>query len=57
MFINFIGKSFNNIRFLVTKMFFFLVVMTLNTVNVSKDIGREFMRGSSGSGPLCFKLT
>lgn len=60
MFINFIGKSFHNIWFLVSKMFlgfFCLVVMALNTVNVSKDMGRELMRGSSGSGPFGIKLT
>lgn len=52
MFINFIGKSFHNIRYLVTiKGFFCLVVMTLNNVNVSKNMGGKFMRGSIGSGP------
>lgn len=59
MFINFIGKSFYNIRFLVFKMFlvfFCLVVMILNIVNVSKDMGRELMCGFSGFGFFGIKL-
>lgn len=55
MVINFIGKSFHNIWFLVTIMVFFFcfVVMTLNNVNVSKDMGGELCAylEARGSGP------